>query len=460
MKKNIIAIFSIALALFVSSCEMEPVLADVESVEIPDVTAMRQMMDGAYVAMSDYRYSGRNMIVAGEVRADNVYANGSSGRFIRWSAMNILSTDGDVTDLMRYAYGSVSNPNIILGTDVESIDGEDYDKHQILGESYLMRAYAHFDLVRLFGQRYSEGNDLGISYIKEFKGPKNVERGTVSENITDIKSDIETAISHFQQGTESEWASSKTNFNLDAAYALQSRVGTYFKEYDYAIAGSSMIVDNYPVTPEADFVEYWEIQTPPAASIMELYQNTSDNNAGINGIANIYRGNAYGDLECREDLLDAVGFEAGDVRASEDMIGTHSGGLRNLGKWPSKGTELGQDNLKLFRVEEIVLNHAEALTNGAGSGDPLAYLNRIPSNRGASNYGSASMENILKERRKELLFEGFRFFDFARMGMNIPDFDAPNNSHGEVAAGSFKFAFPIPQREIDSNLDAVQNPGY
>src|SRR5690554_6352509 len=109
MKKNIIAIFSMAaLALFVSSCEMEPVLADVESVEIPDVDAMRHMIDGAYVAMSDYRYTGRNMIVAGGVRADNVYANNSSGRFTRWSAMNILSTDADVTDLMRYAYGSRS----------------------------------------------------------------------------------------------------------------------------------------------------------------------------------------------------------------------------------------------------------------------------------------------------------------------------------------------------------------
>lgn len=461
MKKNIIAIFSMAaLALFVSSCEMEPVLADVESVEIPDVDAMRQMIDGAYVAMSDYRYTGRNMIVAGEVRADNVYANNSSGRFTRWSAMNILSTDADVTDLMRYAYGSVANPNIILATDLTTIVGNDNDKHQILGEAYLMRAYAHFDLMRLFGQRYSEGNDLGISYIKVYKGPKDVARGTMADNLVDLKDDISMAISHFQQGTASEWASSKTNFNLDAAYALQSRVGTYFKDYGYAVAGSSMIVDNYPVTPEADFVDYWAQQTPPPASIMEIYQNTSTNNAGINGIANIYRGNSYGDLQCFDDLIEHVGFDANDVRASAEMIGVHSGGLRNLGKWPSRGTELGQDNLKLFRIEEIVLNHAEALSNGAGSGDALAYLNRIPSNRGASLYGSASMENILKERRKELLFEGFRFFDFARMGINIPDRNAPDNNHGEVAAGSFKFAFPIPQREIDSNLEAVQNPGY
>lgn len=462
MKKNIIAIFSMALALFVSSCEMEPVLADVESLDIPNLTALEQMIDGAYVTMSDYRYMGRNMIVAGEVRADNVYANNSSNRFTRWSAMNILSTDGDVVDLMRYAYGSVANPNIIIATDLDAIEGEDAEKHQIFGEAYLIRAYAHFDLVRLFGQRYSEGNDLGISYIKEYKGPKDVARQSVEENIADLKDDIATAISHFQQGQSASRATSKTNFNLDAAYALKSRMGTYFKDYGYAFEGSTKIVDKYPVTPKDDFVEYWAQQTPPPASIMELFQNTSTNNAGINGIANIYRGNSYGDLPGLDNLLEDAEFDvANDVRASAEMIGPHSGhDVRNLGKWPSKGTELGQDNLKVFRIEEIVLNHAEALLNGAGSGDGLAYLNKIPSNRGAAAYGSLNMDNLLKERRKELLFEGFRFFDFARTGRNIPDPDAPDNNHGEVEAGSYKFAFPIPQREVDSNKEAVQNPRY
>lgn len=461
MKKNLIAIFSMALALFMSSCEMEPVLADVEPMAIQNYVALEQMMDGAYVTMSDYRYMGRNMIVAGEVRADNVYANNSSGRFIRWSDMNILPTDGDITDLMRFAYGSVANPNIILNYDLETIEGDQNEIDHILGEAYLMRAYAHFDLIRLFGQRYSPGDDLGISYIKEYKGPKDIERGTISDNITDLKDDIKDAITHLQSGASSSRASSKTNFNLDAAYALQSRMGTYFQDYTYAVEGSSKIVDKYPVTPKDDFVEYWAQQTPPPASIMELFQNTSTNNAGINGIGNIYRGNSYGDLPGLENLIEVAEFETGDVRASAEMIGSHSGyDVRNLGKWPSSGTELGQDNLKVFRIEEIVLNHAEALMNGVGSGDALSYLNKIPSNRGASDYSSITTDNLLKERRKEFLFEGFRFFDLARTGRDIPDPDSPTNNHGEIPAGDYRFAFPIPEREISSNLDAVQNPGY
>lgn len=464
MKKNLIAIFSMALALVMSSCEMEPVLADVQTMDIKNDIAMEQMMDGAYLTMSNYRYMGRNMILAGEARADNVYANNSSNRFVRWSDLNILSTDADTEDLMRYAYGSISNPNIIINYDFDAIDGEASEKNHVLGEAYLMRAYAHFDLVRLFGQRYSEGSDLGVSYIKEFKGPKNVVRGSVSDNINDLKDDLAKAISHLQSGAGSSRASSKTNFNLDAAYALQSRVGTYFKDYTYAVAGSSKIVDKYPVTPKDDFVEYWKQQTPPPASIMELFQSIPNNSAGINGIGNIYRGRSYGDLPGLDDLFERAEFDvANDVRASSDMIAAHSGyDVRNMGKWPSTGTELGQDNLKVFRIEEIVLNHAEALMNGAGSGDGLAYLNRIPSNRGAANYGSLTIDNLLKERRKEFVFEGFRFFDLARTGKSIPSTDIPQNpnAHGEVPAGSYKFAFPIPQREVTANEDSSQNPGY
>src|SRR5699024_1312204 len=298
MKKNLIIGLSLVLTFFVISCSLEPTIADAEEgfMETQDTKAMRQMVDGSYVLMSNYRYYGRNMIIAGEIRADNVFANGSSGRFVRWSNMNILNTDSDVGDLMRYAYSTVSNANLVIDLNMEEVEGEEADKNQILGEAYAVRAFAHFDLMRAFGQRYlNNGDDLGISYVKEFKVPENVARGSFDSNIADLKSDIADAIQYLEAGEESQFASSKTNFTLDAAYALQSRVGIYLKDYEYAYEGSSQIVDNYPITPEEDFVEYWKQQTPPAASIFELYQNTSDNNQGINGIANIYRGNSYGD---------------------------------------------------------------------------------------------------------------------------------------------------------------------
>src|SRR5690606_33235686 len=120
-----------------------------------------------------------------------------------------------------------------------------------------------------------------------------------------------------------------------------------------------------------------------------------------------------------------------------------SGGrLRNMGKYPMGAPY--SDNIKVIRYEEIVLNYAEALieTNPSLA---LEYLNSIPENRNGNTYSTANMENILKERRKELAFEGFRFDDLARMGRNIPLLDPNVPHHGGVTYGDSKYAFPIPQ---------------
>ncbi len=460
MKKNLITILSLALVFITTSCSLDPTLADDESVEIRDAENMRQLIDGSYVRMAHYEYLGRNAILAGDLRTDNMFSNGQSNRFVRWSNMNILDTDNQVAEVMRRAYAATANASILINADVADLPGAEAEKNQVLGEAHAIRAHVHFDLLRLYGQKYSEGNDLGISYVKEFKGPKNIERGSIESNYEDLKDDIANAISYFNEAEGSEYYSDKTNYTLDAVYALQSRIGIYMKDYEYAYEGSSKIVDEYTITPEADFVEMWEQQTPPAGSIFELYQNTSTNNQGNEGLASIFRGNAYGDVVAFDNLIEDAEFDDNDIRASEDMIAVSNGALRNIGKYPAMGEEMGSDNIKVFRIEEVVLNHAEALANGAGSGDALAYLNSIPENRGASTYSDASMENIIKERRKELLFEGFRFFDLARMGMDIRDMGEPINNHGHIEAGSYKFAFPIPEREINSNRDAVQNPGY
>lgn len=461
MKKNIILIFGLVLLGLTSACSLDPTLADRDSVDIPNENTMRQMIDGVYGQMVDYRFLGRNTIIAGEVRADNVFANSNSGRFVSMSSMNLLSTHADVAETFQYGYKSLANANIIINNDLASIEGSEANKFHILAEAYALRALIHFELLKLYGQQYiSGGSNLGITYAKEFKGATiDIPRGTVSENEQDLYADINQAISYFSQAQNSEFSSSKLIMTLDAAYALKSRVGTYFKNYTVALEGSTPIVDKYSITPENDVVDYWAATTPGAASIFELARSGSENQ-GINSISHIYRGTSYGDIQVFDNLIADAGFEANDVRASTDMIDFEGTRLRNMGKYPSTGTELGTDNIKIFRIEEIVLNHAEALLN-SNTAEALEYLNKIPQNRGASAYSAATLDNILAERRKELMFEGFRFHDLARHGLGIRDIDPTSlNNHGEIPAGDHRFAMPIPQRELDANSASVQNPGY
>lgn len=457
-------IFMIALLVVLgvtTSCSLDPDLADKAEVGISDGEVLVDYVNGAYHDMKIRHYWGRNMQVYGEVRADNVYSNGSSGRFVTQSRMSTLSTNARVANTFEAIYGTVAYANIIIHADLDNLEGKEADIQHILGEAYLIRALTHFDLLRLFGQQYIDaGENLGISYIKNYKADDiQIPRGTVQENLTDIYTDIQQSIAHFEQGAASTRASQKTNLTLYAAYALESRAGIYFKDYAKVLEHADAIIGAFPITPEADFVQYWEQQTPPPASIFELANNSTDK---TDGMSNIYRGDSFGDLVVYDDLIQDAEFDANDVRASSAMIDfDQKGVLRNMGKYPSMGSHLGEDNAKVFRYEEVVLNVAEALLETGDAAGSLDLLNQLTTQRGAQPYTSATLDNIVKERRKELLFEGFRFFDLQRMGKDIPEVDPtkPNN-HGLVKSGSSNMTLPIPQKEIDQNKQSQQNPDY
>lgn len=69
-----------------------------------------------------------------------------------------------------------------------------------------------------------------------------------------------------------------------------------------------------------------------------------------------------------------------------------------------------------MRLAEIYLNYAEAAIE-SGSGDQTlaaTYLNALRRRAGHTDQIPATLENILKERRIELAFEGFRYWDLIR----------------------------------------------
>jgi len=104
------------------------------------------------------------------------------------------------------------------------------------------------------------------------------------------------------------------------------------------------------------------------------------------------------------------------------------------------------------------LHYAEALLETGG--DALSQINLITSNRGASAYASVTKDNILEERRKELMFEGFRYDDLVRTGQSIPYWGSTENSLGTISYPNNLFAYPIPIGEINANSNMVQNDGY
>ena len=125
----------------------------------------------------------------------------------------------------------------------------------------------------------------------------------------------------------------------------------------------------------------------------------------------------------------------------------------------------------LMRLGEIYLLHAEALAMTNDLAGATDYVNRIRERAGLKTIATpASKEDmidaILHERRLELAFEGFRFYDLLRHGFDrakkIHDAMPQNDSYWQARFPLTEETvfMPIPQTALDNNPSLVQNAGY
>ncbi|MDX9928288.1 MAG: RagB/SusD family nutrient uptake outer membrane protein [Bacteroidales bacterium] len=464
MKKTIYILFTIALfAGIFSSCNkdvLEPTLAQSRAVEgsLNTVEDVKGILYGAYNRMTSTTYYGRDYIIHGEIRGDNCFSNGNSGRFVTEAKMIYTNTFGG---FWSQIYTVIASANIIIGLDPAKISGDADVLDHYKGQAYAIRAMAHFDLLRYYGQQHVTvtGDPLGVPYIKVYKGEDFAPaRQTVAQNRLDIYADIVDALALMDPALDDD---SKELMTYYGAQALKSRVAIYFGDWDEAIAACTSVIGSarYSIIDGAQYANSFLVDGA-ANSIFELAFSSTDN-ANINGLQYIYRGPSYGDVEVLEDLYNC--FEAGDVRAAADMIGpdpypTVVRPYINIGKYPSYDYS---DNVPILRYEEVILNYAEALWR-KNNADPnaLTQLNLVPAKRNATAYAAINEDNILLERRKELCFEGMRFHDLMRTGRDIPLVDAFKQTHGGPEYGDYKMAFPIPLGEMQANPNMVQNKSY
>ena len=150
-------------------------------------------------------------------------------------------------------------------------------------------------------------------------------------------------------------------------------------------------------------------------------------------------------------------YEDGDVRKDVLGIEASTGKLRNLVKYPDPN---GVDDILLVRFEEIVLNYAEALFENGNTSEALTQINLLTQARGASLITSLTKEVFLNERRKELMFEGYRFDDLMRSKSNIDKIDPKQGFAATIPYGDYRLAFPLPDDELNANSQIKQNKGY
>ncbi|EPR65569.1 RagB/SusD family nutrient uptake outer membrane protein [Cyclobacterium qasimii] len=136
-----------------------------------------------------------------------------------------------------------------------------------------------------------------------------------------------------------------------------------------------------------------------------------------------------------------------------------------------------------FRYGETLLNYAETMFMLGDEATAREYVNMVRSRPGVempliTESGNELWERIMQERRVELVFEEFRFFDVRRwktatevlsqdrMRMNVTrNLDTGEKSYSveffqPAQFNDWNYLAPIPQIVIDQNSLIEQNPGY
>ncbi len=130
-------------------------------------------------------------------------------------------------------------------------------------------------------------------------------------------------------------------------------------------------------------------------------------------------------LDAYESEKDADGKTIVDVRRSLYELGTAGRGTAEIEctKFLGRSGQVNLDNIPVIRVSEMYLNRAEALARSGNAAGALTDLNVIRTRAGlpaaTDLTGAALITEILKQRRLELAFEGHRFFDMKRLGLDI-----------------------------------------
>ncbi|MCH8568065.1 MAG: RagB/SusD family nutrient uptake outer membrane protein [Balneolales bacterium] len=464
--------------------DTEPRQSVSPEVALSTFTGVEGILISAYNRMLNPGAYTNTRIAAPEVLADNARLNtdDASGRY-QSQAINAVGTGVGGWGLF---YQIINDVNIIIGG-LDATDAPQADKDRILAQALFIRGLAYHALSKSYGYEPGrEVNNFNLSVILRTSPTLGSSvavdprpRSTNVEVYQQIERDLLRSIEVFQNPGVNQ--TNRFLGNRAAAEALLGRVYLYWGRYADAVTYTTNAMNN-PLgaglaTPAQAPAIFNTTGTPGRESFFEL-RNTAQDMAAAggspvnNGLAALLTPAQWFDVLPSEELIDL--YEDGDVRFSFDGEGVLTGWYsnRNAAGAPRKihtikynqsdGPGSFVDNTPILRFSEALLNRAEAYARLGQDGNALADLNLLRANRGLSDVslsGAALITEILDERRRELAFEGFRWFDLKRLGMNVPKPEA--TGQGPVLSDDFRILSQIPNSQVvQSEGVIVQNPGY
>ncbi len=515
--KNIVNIIitCVFLSIF-SSCSdewLETIPRDLITED--DFWKSRQQLEeavaGCYYALlldekignDDNKYNGivKQMIIWGELRADNITPGGSAiDEEQKIAECNIIASNPFCN--WKFFYTAINNCNIVIAnadlvkeTDKTITDSEikAYKAEVLALRSllyfYLVRTYKEVPLI-LDQSKTSEQN----YYVR-----KSGESEILNQIILDLNTAYKDALSYYDKKREYN----KGRFTKTSIAALLADVYLWMERYQDCIDACDIVMKDKNIVFLGNSTSWGNIFKSGNSneSIFEIQFGNSERGKLNTGLLQSYYSNMKGSahftapMDARDwDITTVFEAEGHPVSTDERLYYTFSitdrPSLNNplpILKYPSSQTLSA--NWILYRLSEIYLMKAEALVQNnfeQNAEEALSLINRtymrahdlypaLDSLRSANyNTKDKMTDLILREKQRELMFEGKRWYDLLRTSRRekenpmrvFKEFvlrNVPSN-YRAFAEGKFKNEWshylPIPLSDIETNPMLEQNPFY
>ncbi|MCZ8355013.1 MAG: RagB/SusD family nutrient uptake outer membrane protein [Cyclobacteriaceae bacterium] len=487
MKK--IFILLTIFSFIASSCsdvlEVEPLQSVDSENALKTQTDVESAVIGLYSILGRGSLYGTNISFLSELLGaeQSIRWRGTFQSYRQVGGKTMDSENAEATRTWVNAFAGINLANNVLAA-LDKVEDDDL-RLTLEGEAKLVRGLLHFELVRLYGRAWNDGNpavNLGVPIwltptINEQTASELPSRATVAQVYQQVIADMEDA-----EGLLPE--DNGDRLDTYAASAFLARVYLQQSNYTEALDKANRVIssDKYSLNSSVTAIF---LNDNTNESIFEIQQNDQNNAGnGNDGLATFYAsldGIGRGDVQVlaffSDDPDDYIfndrvtiydQYETQDKRFTELFyFGTDFSrrpGRLTTFKWNNPG-----QNIPVVRLAEMYLIRAEAnLQLGTSVGDsPLNDVNLIRERAEASLLGAVTLNDVIQERKLELAFEGVRIHDVKRLEQEIDGyfFDGDLNTYVldySIAWDDQFMILPIPQREIDANenLRNQQNSGY
>ncbi len=453
---------------------------DPPSGTIIEETAFENFADVQSALIGAYRFTTYNWFVIAHNTwaADNAQRsrdNGGIGTlYFNWAYNS--SNSAEILAIYRRAYNLVLSVNKIFDN-IDLVEGgTDEERNEIMAQCFALRAMAHFDLARLFAAKFgstSDGNHLGIPYLTASTDATSVPAQNTVKEVYDLAiSDLNAANDLFTNYS----VNNPTFISKVAVDALLQRIYLYQKDWSKVIEIGERIITNsgLSLANGSDYADMFNTVENNGEFIYKVGQPAGVNFTipGISGTSNMGDIFAFGTSVNNyiPNAEFAASFDLDDIRPTVLFTVMNASPTLDkdfVNKYGGTGFS-GTTDQPISRLSEVYLSTAEAYFELNQEDKARIKLDairtaRISSYTSNGENGTALRDAIREERRKELAYEGHRFWDLSRWslgverGQSCTDLATGNCS---LLAEDFRFVLPIPQHEMNANPNMIQNIGF